>query len=361
MGAGRPRFAGFGRRLFLGNKGKRQSNPGAVRSLPIVAGLPHGSVWFLRLALAFLDHLARGGHVMDQLTRSVMGDPSGPPFNFNHVRGGPLFWLPGLVDTNYLFVGHTVCPGFARISDRFPSWREVGFVMPGYDYLHEGLDYARTPVDLAPHPYAALDVDIIERDAWTSPKHRAALVHCDPIEQAAQQYLRARGHLLPVHHRLDGKRLAEWSFRDYLLERALPSYAKYILPFQAMAAAMPGSVQLFSLADLRRQPAQILGAIVSQVTGKAPCHRHVAQAAALARREHLFHVQVALGHSFDRAQRLEPGQVDDEDLRSEPLYRRVCPSLRTEVRERLDGLGVDSRCLFDGDERATGVKLQSPA
>lgn len=351
--------AGFGRRLLSGKDKKRQADSRTVRRLPIVGALPDESVWFLRLALAFLDHLNRGGQVTDRLTRCVVGNPSGPPFNFNHVRGGPLFWLPSLLETNYLFVGHTVCPGFERIAGRFPWWREAKFVVPGYDYLHEGLDYARTPVDLAPHPYAALDVDTIERDAWTSAAHRTAFVYCDPIEQAARQYLRSCRHLLPVHHLLDGRRLKEWSFRDYLIERALPAYAKSFISFQAMAAALPGSVRLFPLADLRRQPAQTLAAIVSQINGKA-CHSpNVAEAAQLARREHLFFVQVALGHSFDHAQRLEPDAVDDEVSLSEQLYKWICPSLRAEVRERLASLGIDIRS--DTDKRAVGIDVQGAA
>jgi hypothetical protein len=47
-----------------------------------------------------------------------------------------------------LFIGHTVCPGFAATVEDFAWWTKTAFHVPGYDYLHEGLNYAYPLVEL---------------------------------------------------------------------------------------------------------------------------------------------------------------------------------------------------------------------
>jgi hypothetical protein len=47
-----------------------------------------------------------------------------------------------------LFIGHTVCPGFAATVEDFAWWTKTAFHVPGYDYLHEGLNYAYLLVEL---------------------------------------------------------------------------------------------------------------------------------------------------------------------------------------------------------------------
>lgn len=350
MRSARLRLVRAVRHLLPSRVWKRQADWPTIRKLPIIALVPDQSVWFVRMALAFLDHLNRGGQITDQLTGRVVGDPSGLPFNYDHVRGGPLFWLPSLLGTKHLFIGHTVCPGFADIAHRFPWWNQVRFSARGYDYLHEGLDYARTPVDLAPHPYACVDVDAIERAAWTSPQ-RTAFIYGDPIELAIRRYLRSGSNRQPGCRDSKHIQLTDGRFHDYLIGDALPSYAKYFLSYQAMTIATPGSVRLFSAADLRARSAATLAAILSYMADTVPPASMVLEAVHLARREHLFAVQLTLGHSFDFAQRLSRDQLD-EDLRLESLDRRIEPALRAEVCDRLSAFGVDARCFVEAGEKS---------
>ena len=84
-----------------------------VFSLPILATVPRSGTWFLRYAISFLCHIDRGGRIDDRLTGRTFGDPAGPAFDFQSFRGGPLFHVQGTLPDDHLFIGHTVCPGFA--------------------------------------------------------------------------------------------------------------------------------------------------------------------------------------------------------------------------------------------------------
>src|SRR5262249_11964468 len=134
----------------------------AVTVLPVIACMPGEDVWFLRFVLSFQAHLAQGGSVGDRLRHRVVGNPAGRPFNFDHLRGGPLLWAPGLFASGHLFIGHSICPGFAKIAGSVPWWRSTSFCAPGYDYFHDGHNYAQVPVDMAPHAYAEVSVRRLE-------------------------------------------------------------------------------------------------------------------------------------------------------------------------------------------------------
>jgi hypothetical protein len=195
----------------------------AARVVPIIAGIPGSDVWFIRFALAFLAHLSEGGQVTDRMSQRVVGNPAGRPFNFDHVRGGPLLWAPSLFGPGHVFIGHAVCPGFRKIAAQVPWWDGTEFCAPGFDYFHDGLDYAQVPVDLAPHAYVAVSVADMEAAAWVEPAQRAVLLYPDPVDQAAFYFKYCQTHSKPSHNKLDGRRLTDWAFRDYLFQYALPS------------------------------------------------------------------------------------------------------------------------------------------
>lgn len=321
----------------------KRPSPRAARRpakiLPIIAGIPGSDVWFLRFAVAFLAHLGKGGHVTDRLREKVVGKSTGPDFNFDHLRGGPLLWAPNLVASGHLFIGHTVCPGFGKIAAQHPWWQDTRFTVPGFDYFHEGLDYTQVPVDMAPHAYVTVPVSSVEDAAWTQPAQRAALVYPDPLEQAVFYFNYCRNLLAPAYNTLQGKRLAEWDFREYLFSHALPSYAKLFMSYQAMMIAAPRSVTVVPDWHLHARPAETLAAILSHVTGKASKWPMIEEAVDLARREHLKAVEIEFGRSMDRARRRRnrPGSASTQEFDREALE----PSLRQEAVDFLASLGID--------------------
>jgi hypothetical protein len=308
----------------------------AVTILPVIGCIPGGGVWYLRFAFAFLAHLTQGGQVTDRLSGRIVGNPSGRPFNFDHLRGGPLFWAPHLVDSGHLFIGHTVCPGFNRISSKVPWWATTPFGARRYDYLHEGFDYGHVPVDLAPHAFVPVSVDAVDAAAWSKPRQRAVFVHGDPLEQAAIYFGFCRDDTRPPYNRLDGVRVADWSFDDYLFRHALPSYAKVFVSYQAMADAVPGSVRIMAHSAPFERPAETLASMLLHLTGKEQPGTMIADAVALARREHIAALEVELGGRLD-GKRLRNARPDEAALR-----RTKDDGLRREALAFLAARGIDA-------------------
>lgn len=333
-------FNGRHFRLPLIERASRRHARQGATVVPIIAGIPGSDVWFVRFALAFLAHLGQGGQITDRLTQKVVGNPKGPAFNFDHVRGGPLLWAPSLVGPGHLFIGHAVCPGFQKLSDQVPWWRDTQFCAPGFDYFHEGLDYAQVPVDLAPHAYVSVSVADMEAAAWSEPAQRAVLLYPDPVDQAAFYFKYCQTHSRPSHNKLDGRRLADWEFRDYLFKYALPSYAKLFVSYQAMGTARPGAVSIVSHRLLIDRPAETLGSMLSHLTGKQRDWPMVGAAVELARREHLAAVEAELGRPWDRSNRRRTGRPGAryEEIMGEPL----APGLQREALAYLASLGIDS-------------------
>lgn len=323
-----------------------------IKSLPVVAAAPGSAITFLRFAIAFAAHLGRGGAISDKLRNTTVGKPSGRNFNFHHMRGGPLFWLPNVVPTNYLFVGHTTCPGFSRLPNKPAWWSETRFVTPGFDYLHESINYALVPVDLAPRPYVSVSVRDIEASAWKA-QQRTILFAQDPIEQAMGYFLNSRSHTAATHHTLDGRRLSEWRFRDYLFAHALPSYAKFIYTYEAMSRSAPGTVIILPHEDLITRPADALTALLTHLGGKVPDPAIVEKAVNLARWDHLAAVEAELGRSLQRSRRRRGGAADTGD--GDVIEEANDPALRRDVEERLASLGLSS---LPFNKRSTRYSLE---
>ena len=314
----------------------------ASQRLPILAAIPHSGTWFLRYAVSFLIHLDRGGCIKDRLTGEVVGRSSGLPFDFRGFKGGPLFHAQHSMPHEQLFIGHTVCPGFAESVNDLGWWTRTAFHVPGYDYLHEGLDYAHTPIDLAADvPYTPLSVRALDRDAAAGRGAPMALVYRNPLSQAASYFRYCVGHPSPVYNTLDGRPLAQVPYRDYLFGSALPSYAKQFVSFQAMAAWHRGLVRLVPYEVLRARPVEMLADLLNHLQGTSRCDwRNLHHAVRLARREHLEAIEMELGHSLDGTRAPSVGHRR-AGIFEEILHNR----LREEVIQRLRLMDVDTDLL----------------
>jgi hypothetical protein len=268
-----------------------------AQNLPMLATIPRSGTWFLRYAIAFLCHLERGGRVRDRLTHRVAGTPSGPDFDFERFKGGPLFFVSGTLPADYLFIGHTVCPGFSAPDVR--GWTALPFHVPGYDYFHEGMNYWYTPIDLAPYDYVPVRVKALERAARRGRGGRITFVYRNPLSQAASYLHYCREHKDPSYSLFKGRRLAGVPLQDFLFDGGLVSYAKMFLSFQAMEAKHPGWVRLTPYEQLMADPVNVLADILDHLSERQGTWRWLPQAVSLARLEHLKAIELELGRSLD--------------------------------------------------------------
>ena len=238
-----------------------------MNNLPILSTIPRSGTWFLRYTVSFLCHLDRGGRIDDRLTGDIVGNPAGPRFDFQGFKGGPLFRVRGTMPVDNLFIGHTVCPGFADLAREFGWWARTPFHVPGYDYLHEGMNYRYTPVELAPHRYAPVRVPALERRARNGRGQRVVLFYRNPLGQAASYYRYCQDHMDPIYSSFKGRPLASVPFQDYLFESGLPSYAKQFISFQALATRHPDLVRLVSYERLMRQPLDVVSTVLDHLSG----------------------------------------------------------------------------------------------
>lgn len=311
-----------------------------VRLLPVVACVPGADVWFLRFAFAFLSHLRQGGHVIDRLSGQLVGNPAGPSFNFDHMSGGPLLWAPDLVPSRHLFIGHTVCPGFNRISSGFDWWAGTPFFAPGYDYLHDGMNYGHVPVDLAPHASVAVSVGDVDAAAWTDSRQRMVLVYGDPIEKAATSFSLRQSPVRAPNGRLGERQIVDWAFHEYLFKHALPSYAKMMVSYQAMAQAVPGSVQIVSEDALRAEPGRVLSSVLAHLKLERWQSGLIEAVVDMSRREHIAAIEKEVGRSLTGSRRSRQATMSSAP---ETVVRAARdPNLRRKALALLASLGVDT-------------------
>lgn len=311
-----------------------------VRILPVVACVPGTDVWFLRYAFAFLSHLQQGGHVVDRLSGRCIGNSAGPSFNFDHMSGGPLLWVPDLAPSRHLFIGHTVCPGFDRLSSKFDWWASTPFAAPGYDYLHDGTNYGHVPVDLAPHAFVPVSVGEVDAAAWTHAGQRMVLVYGDPIEQAVGCFAHSQNGTRRAYNRPGRRPPVELPFHEYVFQHALPSYAKLIISYQVMAEAVPGAVHIVAEDALRAEPARILTSVLSHLRLDRWQTAMIDAVVDLSRREHIIAVEREIGRSLtgSRASRRTATWSVPESV----VTAARDPNLRREALALLASMGVDT-------------------
>lgn len=313
-----------------------------VSSLPILSTVPRSGTWFLRYTISFLCHLDRGGRIDDRLTRRVFGDPSGPSFDFQSFRGGPLFRVNGTLADDHLFIGHTVCPGFTGSDVAW--WDATPFHVPGYDYFHEGMNYRYTPIDLAPYRYTPVRVRALERSARRGRARPIVLIYRNPLDQALSYFRYGQSHKDATYNSFHGRPLTAMAFRDYLLESALPSYAKQFISFQTLAERHPLQVRLIPYERLIADPVGVLAIVLDHLAGMAERRSWLADAVWLARREHMKAIEAELGRSLDGT-RIDRGSHISQVNPGRP-DARFDERTRTEAVAFLDRLGIDTG-LFD--------------
>lgn len=316
----------------------------SVDGLPIVSTVPRSGTWFLRYAISFLCHLERGGRIDDRLTGKIVGPPSGLAFDFQRFRGGPLFHVRGTLPADQLFIGHTVCPGFADAGRGLDWWKQTPFHVPGYDYLHEGMNYRYTPVDLAPYDYTPIRVPDLERAARRGRGKRIAFVYRNPLDQAASYFRYCQDHKDLTYSVFKGRPLTSVPFQAYLFELALPSYAKQFISFQVMAARHPTLVRLIPYERLTAKPVEVLASILDHLSRMPRDWPMLEAAVRLARREHMKAIEKELGRSLDgtrngHGSHIRSGNVSRIDGPFDSAIRRDAMAL-------LQRMGVDTS-LFE--------------
>lgn len=310
---------------------------------PILSTVPRSGTWFLRYSISFLCHLDRGGRIEDRLTGRAFGPDSGPAFDFERFRGGPLFRVRGTLPVDNLFIGHTVCPGFGRLGRNLDWWAQGQFHVPGYDYFHEDVNHRYTPVDLAPRRYTPVRVPAMERAAGRGRGGRIALVYRNPIDQAASYYRYCQEHRDAAYSMVDGRPLSGVPFRDYLFRFALPSYARQFISFQEMAARHPAHVKLMPYERLIVHPVDGVAGLLDHFAGGRRDWPSLADAVWLARRDHMKAIESELGRSLDGTRRDGGSHIRRDPSKAEG---RGDLKLRREALAMLESLGVQT-ALFD--------------
>jgi hypothetical protein len=311
-------------------------------ALPVLATVPRSGTWFLRYAISFLCHLDRGGRIDDRLTGRTVGNRAGPPFDFEHFRGGPLFRVRDTLPAEHLFIGHTVCPGFAGLSAGIDWWDRTPFHVPGYDYFHEPMNFRYTPVDLAAQKYTEVRVPALERAARKAAGPPMVLVYRNPLDQAASYFRYSQNHKCARYNSLDGRPLRSVPFRQYLFDCALPSYAKQFISFQTLARRHPARVLLLPYERLERDAVAMLAVILDHLAGTARRRPHLADAVWLARREHLKAIEQELGRSLDgtrvkhashitQMKAGRSGRQFDDRMLNETLIALACYGIDTDL------------------------------
>jgi hypothetical protein len=195
----------------------------------------------------------------------------------------------------------------------------------------------------------------LDAAAWSEPSQRAVLVYPDPLDQAASHFNFCRNHLAPAFNTLDGRRLADWTFRDYLFLQALPSYAKVFLSYQVMSTQVPGSVSIVPHWRLLERPVETLASMLSHLAGAPRDWPMIEDAVDLARREHLTAVELELGRPLDGTRRRRASRT--RDVREEVFREELDPDLRRDALELLESLGVDLRHFAAPSGTATGSRM----
>lgn len=310
----------------------------AAYKLPVLSTIPRSGTWFLRYAVSFLCHLEAGGRIDDRLTGKIAGNPFGPRFDFGRFRGGPLFKVGDTLPADHLFIGHTVCPGFEPEAAKW--WAQTPFHVPGFDYLHEGMNYRHTPVELAPYDYTPIDAKALEKAARKGTGGRIVLVYRNPLDQISSYLHYSREHVSLAYNAFRGRPLRSVSLRDYMFGGALASYAKQFISFQQQARRYPDLVRLVPYEQLMDRPVEMLADILDHLAGTPRDHALLADAVNLARSDHMKAIEKELGHSLDgtrmgRGSHIQRTRTDLPDSR-----------MRDQAVAYLRLLGIDTG-LFD--------------
>lgn len=326
--------------------------------LPVLSTVPRSGTWFLRYFFAFVCHLEQGGRLDDLLTGEVVGDPQGAAFDFNRFRGGPLFRVGGTLPDEHMFIGHTVCPGFHNMVPATHWWRRTSFHVPGYDCFHEEKSYRHTPVDLASYDYAPVRVSAMDRAARKGQGAPIALVYRNPVDQAFSYFRYCQAHVNPAYHLFRGRPVADMSFREYLFDAALISYARQFISYQLQAERYPQLVKMIPYEHLIDRPVETATDLLDHFCGMRREWPMLPAAARLVRKEHMRAIEDKRGSSLDGTRNgqdshMRPSGDTEQDSLADP-------AIRDEAIARLSELGVDCSLFAWPSHRATTMQRDFP-
>jgi hypothetical protein len=324
-------------------------------SLPVLSTVPRSGTWFLRYLFAFVCHLEQGGRLDDLLTGEIIGNPHGATFDFNRFRGGPLFRVNGTLPAEHMFIGHTVCPGFQDMPPARHWWRHTSFHVPGYDCLHEEKSYRHTPVDLASYDYAPVKVAAMDRAARKGRGAPIALVYRNPVDQAFSYFRYCQAHVSPAYHLFRGRPVADMSFREYLFDAALISYARQFISYQLQAARYPGLVKLIPYENLIDRPVETATRLLDHFCGTRRDWPMLPAAVRLVRKEHMRAIESKIGNSLDGTRNGQDSHMrPSEDAERDRL---ADPTIRDEAIAWLRELGVDCSLFAWPSHRSATVRF----
>jgi hypothetical protein len=324
-------------------------------SLPVLSTVPRSGTWFLRYLFSFVCHLEQGGRLDDLLTGEVIGNPQGAVFDFNRFKGGPLFRVAGTLPTEHMFIGHTVCPGFSDMVPAHHWWKQTSFHVPGYDCFHEEKSYRHTPVDLASYDYAPVNVRAMERAAHKGRGAPIALVYRNPVDQAFSYFRYCQAHVNPAYNLYRGRPVAEMSFREYLFDAALISYARQFISYQLQAARFPDLVKLVPYENLVDRPVETVTHLLDHFSGNRRDWPMLPAAVRLVRKDHMRAIENKIGSSLDgtrngQSSHMRPSEDAERD-------RLADPTIRDEAISQLSDLGVDCSLFAWPSRRIATVRL----
>jgi len=327
-------------------------------NLPVLSTVPRSGTWFLRYLFSFVCHLEQGGRLDDLLTGEVIGNPQGAAFDFKRFRGGPLFRMAGVLPTEHMFIGHTVCPGFQDLLPARHWWRQSTFHVPGYDCLHEETSYRHTPVDLASYDYAPVKVAAMERAARKGRGGPIALVYRNPVDQAFSYFRYCQAHVNPAYHLFRGRPVTDMSFREYLFGAALISYARQFISYQIQAARYPSLVKMIPYESLVDRPVETATHLLDHFSGTRREWPMLRAAVRLVRKQHMRAIEAKLGSSLDGTRNGQSSHMRQaEDAERDRL---ADPSIRDEAIVRLGEMGVDCSLFAWPTQRAATLRLAFP-
>jgi hypothetical protein len=202
------------------------------------------------------------------------------------------------------------------------------------------MNYGHVPVDLGPHAFVSVSVNDVDAAAWNRSEQRVVFVYFDPIEQALAAFNDNQTRLRSAQSQFGERLPADRRFHEYLVQQALPSYAKLFVSYQAMAEAVPGAVLIVAEDPLRAEPSRMLPAVLSHLKLGHWQSALIDAVATLSRREHIVAIEKEFGL------RLISSRVSRRTV-ARPMPETVVraardPGLRRDAMTLLASMGVNS-------------------
>lgn len=205
----------------------------ANKKIALIATMPKSGTWYARLFFwcysQQLDH-ARPDLEGMLRERRIHGQST---------SAGALGW-------DALYIGHSVCPGFADLSDPcMEEWQALQYVIEDYNWGET-------------HLRAAGEWDLL--NPLLEPHARIIYLYRNPLDQCVSFHRYAMAQVHDVHRamvRQDGSRFEVSSLQDFIFRfGGLGAYLKQYYTFRQMQRQFPGNVLMVPYEHLTADPAR---------------------------------------------------------------------------------------------------------